>query len=111
MMVRPAWMHLYRSDDGGRSYSLALQLDSPVGDFWIDRIGSGDVYVLNGKTLWHSADQGQSWSPLGSLPGADPNEVVLTASEAGGPTFYAAARQNGEWRLYRSSLKDGTSSR
>ena len=92
---------LYRSDDAGRSYVLVLQLDSDVGDFWLDRVVGGDVYVLRYNTLQVSVDQGENWTTLGSLP-VSISRVVLSASEAGAPTFYAAAKIGGQWQLYRS---------
>lgn len=92
---------LCRSDDAGLSYSVALDLITSVGDFWQDRVAGGDIYVLDGTTLRVSADIGDTWTAVGTLP-VVPSNVVLTASEAGAPTFYAAVRYSNSWRLYRS---------
>jgi len=92
---------LFRSDDGGRNYSLVLNLSRSTGDFWLDRVVGGDVYVMDGSDLRKSSNQGMTWTNIGSLP-FSVNNVVLTASEAGAPTFYAAGRTSSGWRLYRS---------
>ncbi len=103
LMIRPSSATvLYRSDDAGRSYAPVLTLPTPAGDFWLDRISGGAVYVLAGNLLRVSHDQGGSWVDVGSIGVGSVSGVVLTASEAGSPTFYAAVRVSGVWSLYRS---------
>jgi len=93
---------LYLSDDAGRSYQQVRSLSGTSGDFWLDRVQGGTVYVLDGNRLWSSQGSLLVWTPLGTLPFGQSTGTVLTASEAGAPTFYAAAQLGGEWRLYRS---------
>ena len=95
-------VELYRSEDAGRSYTPVNHAGGSVADFWVDRTGGGDLYVLNGRTLHRSSNQGASWTPLGSLPGT-PTKVILAGSEAGAPTFYVAARLANNWELWRST--------
>ena len=94
---------LYLSGDAGRSYQEVRRLNTSFGDFWLDRRVGGAVYLLDGNHLYFSSGSLQDWTDLGTLPYGYTNSVVLTASEAGAPTIYAAARVNSQWRLYRSA--------
>ncbi|MBZ0267819.1 hypothetical protein K8I85_06660, partial [bacterium] len=93
---------LYRSDDGGRSYTRIRSL-VPPGDIWIDRVDGGRLWLLEGGTLLHTDDGGATWVTGGSLPVSGLSRVVLVGSEAGAPTFYAAVQSGGAWNLYRST--------
>ena len=93
---------LYRSVDGGRSYQQVRDCSAGYGDFWLDRVAGGSLYVQDGTDFLVSSDQGDTWTQLGGLPAASVSGIVLTGSEAGAPTFYIAARYSGNWRLYRS---------
>lgn len=92
---------LYRSDDGGMTYTRIARLGPLQGDIWIDRVNGGDIYFLRGNQTLRSSDAGASWDTLGTLPTSASN-VILTGSEDGAPTLYAAAN-NGGWKLYRST--------
>ena len=96
------FVELYRSDDAGRSYTLVNHTGGSVADFWVDRTGGGDLYLMIRDTLYRSTNLGATWTPLGSLP-ATPSKAILAGSEAGAPTFYLAARLAGNWELWRST--------
>lgn len=93
---------LYSSRDGGRSYLLARHLASSASDFWQDRLTGGAVYVLVANRLWRSDASLGNWTDLGTMPVVGVTDVVLTASEAGAPTLYAAVKVSGAWQLWRS---------
>ncbi len=95
------FVELYRSDDAGRSYTLVNHTGGSVADFWVDRTGGGDLYLMIRDRLYRSTNLGATWTPLGSLPSV-PSKVILAGSEAGAPTFYLAARLAGNWELWRS---------
>ncbi|MBD3235647.1 MAG: hypothetical protein GF330_02965 [Candidatus Eisenbacteria bacterium] len=92
-----------RSTDGGRSFALGYAQAShqPRCDLWIDRIAGGALYLMSGATLLVSTDQGESFTEVGSAA-CVAEDVILTASEAGAPTFYAALHDGAGWQLYRS---------
>jgi len=93
---------LYVSRDAGRSYLQARALSNNAGDFWLDRRVGGAVYLLDGNRLFRGDSSLLNWTDLGTLPFTSPGNVVLTASEAGAPTLYAAAKTGNQWHLYRS---------
>lgn len=108
LMLRPANnMVLYLSSDAGRSYSQVLALNTPAGDFWIDRVDGGDIYIMLANQLRVSHNQGHDWSVVGYISQYSISQVVLTASEAGAPQFYAALKTGTEWKLH-SSTNGGT---
>ena len=108
LMLRPSsGMVLYRSTDAGRSYTEILSLNTGAGDFWIDRVDGGDIYIMLGNQLRVSHNQGDDWSIVGSIPQYSVSQVVLTASEAGAPQFYAALKTGTQWKLH-SSENGGT---
>ena len=94
-------IELYRSQDAGRSYTLVNHTNTGVADFWLDRVNGGALYLMAAQHLYRSDDQGDSWVQIGSLP-SYPAKLILAGSEAGAPTFYAAARISGNWMLFRS---------
>ncbi len=93
---------LYASRDAGRSYVQVRHVTTSAADFWLDRRQGGAVYLLAGYRLWRSDSSLLVWTDLGTLPAIPASDVVLTASEAGAPTLYAAVKVSGQWRLYRS---------
>ncbi|MCK4548229.1 MAG: T9SS type A sorting domain-containing protein [Candidatus Eisenbacteria sp.] len=93
---------LFRSDDGGMSYTRIKRLQYHPGDIWLDRVMGGDLYLLKGNVCLRTEDQGAAWDTVGVIPCGLPSDVVLTGSEAGAPTLYAAMRVGGQWDLYRS---------
>lgn len=93
---------LLRSDDGGQSYVTAhTEPFWPICDVWIDRENPGPLYLMAGPTLKRSDDQGNSFVDVGTAP-VDADRVVLTGSEAGAPTLYAALENGPQWELWRS---------
>lgn len=103
LMVRPSsYMVLYLSTDAGRSYTQILSLGTAAGDFWLDRVSGGDIYIMLGNQLRLSHNQGQDWTLVGSIAQSSISKVVLTASEAGAPQFYAALRTGTQWKLHSS---------
>ncbi|MFH1679568.1 MAG: FlgD immunoglobulin-like domain containing protein [Candidatus Eisenbacteria bacterium] len=94
---------LWISEDGGRTYSRIARLGANPGDIWLDRVSGGSLYLLTGDRTLRTDDAGATWDTLGLLPASNPTNVVLTGSEAGNPTLYAAAESRGGWDLYRSA--------
>ncbi len=104
LMLRPVnGMILYLSTDAGRSYTEVYSLALAACDFWLDRVSGGDIYVLRGNQLRVSHNQGTDWSTVGSVSQSSTSQVVLTASEAGAPRFYAALRSGSQWKLHSSN--------
>jgi hypothetical protein len=93
---------LYVSEDRGKSYELIRNPLTKRSDVWIDRRVGGRLWLLEDDTLLHTDDAGATWTAAGSLPVSGLEDVVLAGSEAGAPTFWAAARTGGTWDLYRS---------
>lgn len=93
---------VWRSDDGGRTYTRIARLAGSPGDIWLDRVSGGDLYLQKGSLTLRTSDGGATWDSLGVLPASVPGDVVLTGSEAGPPTLYAAASIGNTWALYRS---------
>ncbi|MBD3301547.1 MAG: T9SS type A sorting domain-containing protein [Candidatus Eisenbacteria bacterium] len=96
--------HVLRSDDGGISFTRTHTESgySNRCDLWIDRVNPGPLYLMVKNTLKVSHDLGETFTIVGSSPESC-SDVVLSASEAGAPTFYAAQNIGGTWKLYRST--------
>jgi hypothetical protein len=99
---------LYLSTDAGRSYQEVRRLNTSTGDFWLDRRVGGTVYLLDGNHLYTGSGSFLTWTDLGLLPYGSTSGVVMTASEAGAPTIYVAARLGSTWRLYSSADAGGS---
>lgn len=93
---------VWRSDDGGRTYTRIARLAANPGDIWLDRVSGGDLYLQKGIETLRSGDGGETWDTLGVLPLGSVTDVVLSGSEAGAPTLYCAAASAAGWELYRS---------
>jgi hypothetical protein len=103
LMLRPYnAMVLYLSSDAGRTYTHVYSLNTAAGDFWIDRVNGGDIYIMLGNQLRVSHNQGNDWTIVGSIAQYSISQVVLTASEAGAPQFYAALKTGTQWSLHMS---------
>ncbi len=96
---------LFVSTDWGRTFTKRFQhpLSGPA-SFWIPRRGAAaatTIYLMIGGSCFVSTDAGASFAALAV---ADPTASgnVLTGSEAGGPTLYAALESGGTWNLWRS---------
>ena len=99
-VATPTGVNLYRSDDGGDSWTIATKDTRPA-----SRIGGGDlsvprfdpknpdvVYVAT-TVSWKSTDGGKTWSAFRGAPGGDdyqnvwinPNnpEIIIMASDQG----------------------------
>ena len=92
-----------RSTDGAASWTEVLDLSTTPGDIWVPRDGGTDLYAVGpGTSLRHSADLGETWTVLGSLPIQGVESVNLAGSEAGAPRFYVVNRNPGDggtlWR-------------
>jgi hypothetical protein len=93
---------LLRSVDGGQSYeAVHVEPYWPQCDMWIDRENPGPLYLMCGPTMKRSSDQGDSFAVVGTAPPTSAR-VVLTGSEAGAPTFYAALENGSALELWRS---------
>ncbi len=98
-----------RSTDGGQTFQIrCVRPGTPRCDIWIDRVDGGPLYLMQGNTLYRSNDGGATFQSVGSAPPASVADVILTGSEAGAPTFYAALLEGSQWKLYRST-NGGTS--
>jgi photosystem II stability/assembly factor-like uncharacterized protein len=95
-------IELYRSEDAGRSYTLLNHTNNGIADFWMDRVSGGDLYLMVSKRLFRSTDDGANWIQVGELP-FNPAKLILAGSEDGAPTFYVAAKNAGNWELWRST--------
>ncbi len=93
-----------RSTNGGSDFEYRCNLGgSPPCDLWIDRVAGGALYALDGNTLYVSHDGALTFQALGTAPsGSAIGGALLTGSEAGAPTFYAALKEGSDWKLYRS---------
>lgn len=95
---------LARSTNGGLNWEQRYVFPAnPRCDLWIDRIEGGDLYVMAGDQMYRSTNQGGTFQLLGDANAGTVGDVVLAGSEAGGPTFYAALKVGGVWKIYRSS--------
>ena len=96
---------LYRSKDGGITFSLASsKKGSGVPDIWIDRIHGGPLYLGTRQGVQMSTDEGTTFTTVGTLP-VSYDELILAGSEAGAPTLYAAIRSYStpvKWQLFLS---------
>ncbi len=92
-----------RSTDGGQTFEFrSVHSYTLRADIWIDRVSGGDLYMIHGTTFYVSHDGGITFEELGTLPAGSATDAILTGSEAGAPTFYAALEEGGQWKLYRS---------
>lgn len=97
--------YISRSDDGGVTFALvdAEVQFTPRCDIWTSRRNAGPLYLMNGVTLKRSTNHGASFTTVGSVA-TTADKVILTASEAGAPQFYAALKSGtAAWKLYRST--------
>ena len=85
---------LLRSVDRGATFQVVRNLGGSRADIWTSRTASGPLYVLTDNRLDISRDRGTTWTTVGTLPWTGPSRVVLTASEAGSPTFYTVIQKN-----------------
>ncbi len=98
--VRPI---VARSRDGGLSFSVVWRGEfSERPGLWTSHIASGPLYLVSRGQLFVSPDQGSSFSALGQVTSPAENYVILRGSEAGAPTFYAAAGKQTPGNLYVS---------
>lgn len=100
-----AWNGVFRSEDGGRSWTWSgegLTADpwfpsfSTVAALALDPSMPGGIWAAGWSGLHHSADHGRTWTRVTSLPEAafeavavDPNNPrkVWAVSQGGGPNF------------------------
>ena len=99
-VATPSGVNLYRSDDGGDSWSIATRDTRPAsriggGDFSVPRFDPKDPDVIYVATTvsWKSTDGGKTWSAFRGAPGGDdyqnvwinPNnpEIIIMASDQG----------------------------
>ncbi|MCP3980083.1 MAG: hypothetical protein GY716_12325 [bacterium] len=96
---------LFASTDYGRTFSQRWQgAQAYLGSMWVPRIGAAaanHVYMVDDGDLLTSVNGGLDFESIGAISTTS-DRAVLTGSEAGGPTLYAAVRSGGQWQLYRS---------
>lgn len=95
---------LSRSTDGGLTFEFRSVSPANLrSDVWMDRVSGGDIYLVSGNTVSVSTDDGLTFQSVGAIPTSGTvNEVILAGSEAGAPALYAAVKESGQWRIYRS---------
>jgi photosystem II stability/assembly factor-like uncharacterized protein len=90
---------IFRSSDGGRTFSALSGLGGPVSQLAVDLADTAILYALSSGTLLRSADQGATWKPAASgLAGAAPFQ--LAASPAAPGNLYLST---GDGRVFRST--------
>ena len=96
---------IYASTDYGRSFVLRWEGTQDFrGWMWVPRRGPAaqdTLWVLSGGGLRRSTDGGHTF-PIVSGFALTSTEGVLTGSEAGSPSLYAAMKEAGQWKLYAS---------
>ncbi|MDG2149237.1 MAG: hypothetical protein P8N09_06920 [Planctomycetota bacterium] len=92
---------LYRSMDRGASFQQSIGLVDWEGDLWAPRTGGGSLYLLRNSNVWSSANNGDSWALVGTLPAVG-SEGEISGSEAGAPRLWVVMNVSGTERLYRS---------
>jgi photosystem II stability/assembly factor-like uncharacterized protein len=96
---------LFTSVDYGRTFTKRYQHSaSGNASFWVPRRGSAaasNIYMFVKGQCFASTNGGTSFNPLG-IADAGAGDNVLTGSEAGSPTLYAALQNGGAWALWRS---------
>lgn len=96
-------MMVSRSTDGGHTFTIRhVRNGAPGCDLWMDRVAGGPLFLMQGNTLYRSIDGAATFQTVGTATSNTVSDVVLAASEAGGPTFYAALKEGSAWKLYRS---------
>lgn len=103
LLVTTPFSEVYRSTDGGRTWSLALttevQSDPPL-RVAIDPLAPETAYAFGRSGLWRSTDNGSTWAQIGVFPDGQPvdgvSALVLPGTRPG--FLYALLRS----RLYRS---------
>lgn len=102
---------LLASTNKGQTFSVRYaETQTWDGSMWIPRQGaaaSNEVYLLHKGQLKRSVNSGFAFTTLGTVDAAA-SAGVLSGSEAGAPTLYAAVSAGGAWDLYRSTI-GGTS--
>ena len=97
---------IYASTDRGISFQHRFnETVGWPGYLWVPRLGAGAVstlYLLYKKELRVSTDGGFNFTTLSTVDSAATNGV-LTGSEAGSPTLFAAVLSGGQHKLYRST--------
>ncbi|MFH0946027.1 MAG: hypothetical protein V2A76_12580, partial [Planctomycetota bacterium] len=97
---------IYASTDGGLSFDMRFyEVVGWNGFLWVPRVGPGaanTLYLLYKKELRVSTDGGFTFTTLSTVDSAA-TKGVLTGSEAGSPTLYAAMVSGGQNLLYRST--------
>jgi len=96
---------VFVSVDHGRTFTKRYQHNvSGNASFWVPRRGAGAVatiyLVVKGQCLV-STNGGTTFTALANAD-AGATDNVLTGSEAGSPTLYAALRNGSTWTLWRS---------
>jgi len=91
---------LYRSEDGGVTWTLAVSLASVenVYGIWAHGSDGQTLYMASSRGLEKSTDRGASWTALGNLPSGTVTSVAIHPQNA--ETIYAVVRGTG---LYRST--------
>jgi photosystem II stability/assembly factor-like uncharacterized protein len=89
VLLSQAGRALYRSAMGGQqamawTWSKVLDIEpSKVSAYFVpDYDQSGEVYLLQGRNLYHSQDRGTSWQSLPPAPWPDGDEVRMLLSPA-----------------------------
>jgi photosystem II stability/assembly factor-like uncharacterized protein len=105
-VIRPTGIpRIYASTDSGASFTMRWAGGSAFqGSMWVPRTGplaASTVFLAHLGQILRSDDGGTTFNLLQTVSAAA-TSAVLTGSEAGNPTLYAALFGMGSWKLYRS---------
>ncbi len=93
---------VYRSVDRGLSFSRTLDLNTWRSDLWAPRDALGPVYVFKKDKLYQSTDGGASFSQIGGTLPFQASDVRLRGTEGATPALSLAAKNGGQWQIWRS---------
>lgn len=95
--------NLYRSTDGGGSFSRVREMGQFRADIWTPRDALGPVYLVQGDRIWESTDGGASFTAIGNPAGLSATAAILAGSESPNLRFNVAFLSGGVWKLWRSA--------
>lgn len=94
---------VYRSVDRGLSFARTFDLKASRGDLWAPRDQPGPVLLFKRDKLYESLDGGQSFAQIGGVLPFQASDLRLRGCEAAPATLSLAARNGGQWQIWRSA--------
>jgi len=93
---------VYRSVDRGLSFSRTHDMNTWRSDIWAPRDALGSVYVFKKDKLYQSTDGGASFVQVGGTLPFQASDVRLRGTEGPTPALSLAAKNGGQWQIWRS---------